>query len=363
MADKAASGMIRQRAGQEEQDQQDDRHHHQERQLAATAGAVDDLRLRGAAVDDEGAGQAGANIGQGQTDQVGVLAETLAVARGIGAGGRRALRQDDHEHRKGRRNQGRDDGASSSRPWADPGVADHSERLRPHALACRSPNAQLATRAPIAAIKAPGIFFETFLRPTMTTSTAERDHQLVAVDLSELLKVVPELPQRAVAAPLQAQHAGDLPQRDLNADPGQEPDQHGAREEVGQESQAHDARQNQENRGHQRQHAGQRQVLHPSRSDAIPTRPAARMAAVAESAPTTRCREEPNNGEQRRGDEHGVETGDHRRAGDLGVAHHLWDGDCGKRDTGKDFSRDPSGRDRQHPLQDGEADGRGVIVC
>ncbi len=29
-------------------------------------------------------------------------------------------------------------------------------------------------------------------------------------------------------------------------------------------------------------------------TEAIPTRPAARMAAVAESAPTTRCREEPN---------------------------------------------------------------------
>ena len=80
----------------------------------------------------------------------------------------------------------------------------------------------------------------------------ERDRQLVAVDLSELLKVVPELPQRTVAAPIQAQHAGDLPQSHLNADPGQEPDQHGAREEVGQESQAHEARQNQENRGHQR---------------------------------------------------------------------------------------------------------------
>ena len=96
---------------------------------------------------------------------------------------------------------------------------------------------------------------------------------------------------------------------------------------------------------------------------AIPTRALARIAAVAESAPTTRCREEPNNGEQRRGDEHRVETGDHRRAGDLGVAHHLWDGNCGKRDTGKDFGRDLSGRDRQHPLQDREADGRGMIVC
>jgi hypothetical protein len=76
-----------------------------------------------------------------------------------------------------------------------------------------------------------------------------------------LLQGVPKLPERAVAAPLQAEHAADLPQRDLNADSGQEPDQHGSREKIGQESQAHDARQNQESRGHQRQHAGQRQVL------------------------------------------------------------------------------------------------------
>jgi hypothetical protein len=87
------------------------------------------------------------------------------------------------------------------------------------------------------------------------------------------------------------------------------------------------------------------------------------MAAVAESATTTRCREEPNRANSAGGDQHGVETGDHRRAGDLRVAHHLRDGDGGQRDTGKDFSRDLSGRDRQQPLQDGEADGRGVIVC
>ena len=64
-----------------------------------------------------------------------------------------------------------------------------------------------------------------------------------------------------MAAPLQAEHAADLPQRDLDADPGQESDQHRAREEVSQKAQAQDAGQNQEDAGHQRQHAGQRQVL------------------------------------------------------------------------------------------------------
>ncbi|MGA9964507.1 MAG: hypothetical protein WBQ10_04820 [Terriglobales bacterium] len=63
------------------------------------------------------------------------------------------------------------------------------------------------------------------------------------------------------------------------------------------------------------------------------------------------------------GDGHGIETRNHWRPGDLGIAHHLWDRDCGKRDTGNDFSRDPSGCDWQHPLKDGEAHERGVIVC
>ncbi len=77
--------------------------------MAAAAGVVDDLRLGGAAVDDEGAGETGANIGQSQPDQVGVLAEILVVARGKGAGGRGALCQDDDEHRERRWNQRRHD--------------------------------------------------------------------------------------------------------------------------------------------------------------------------------------------------------------------------------------------------------------
>ena len=65
------------------------------------AGAVDHLGLGRAAVHDEGPGQAGADVGQPQADEVGVLAEPLVVAGSVGARGGRALGQDDHEHHKG----------------------------------------------------------------------------------------------------------------------------------------------------------------------------------------------------------------------------------------------------------------------
>ena len=62
-------------------------------------------------------------------------------------------------------------------------------------------------------------------------------------------------------AALQAEHARDLTQRDLYADPGQETDQHGARQEVCQESQANYACDNQKPRGYEGEHCGQRDIL------------------------------------------------------------------------------------------------------
>ena len=50
-----------------------------------------------------------------------------------------------------------------------------------------------------------------------------------------------------------------------------------------------------------------------------------KMAAVAESAATTRWREEPKTRERNQRQQHGVESGDDGRAGDAGVAEHLRD--------------------------------------
>jgi hypothetical protein len=53
-----------------------------------------------------------------------------------------------------------------------------------------------------------------------------------------------------------------------------------------------------------------------------PAMPAYMIAAVAESAPTTRCFDEPKSAKGDR-DQDRVEAGDHRHARDLRVAHHL----------------------------------------
>jgi hypothetical protein len=50
--------------------------------------------------------------------------------------------------------------------------------------------------------------------------------------------------------------------------------------------------------------------------------------------------QESEHGEHCRGDQQGAETSDHRSARDFGaVAHCFWNGDCGKRYAGKDFSQ------------------------
>ncbi len=62
----------------------------------------------------------------------------------------------------------------------------------------------------------------------------------------------------------------------------------------------------------------------------------------------------PQEGEQRDGDEDGVEAGNDRHARDLGVAHHLGDGQRGERHTSDDVHGDPRPVDREDPLHDGE---------
>ena len=88
------------------------------------------------------------------------------------------------------------------------------------------------------------------------------------------------------------QHVGELPGSDLDADAGQESDQDGAGQEVRQEAEPGQP-------GQQQQPAASRAASPASRTyrgepvAASPARAALSMAAVAESAPTTRWRDEP----------------------------------------------------------------------
>ena len=70
---------VGQRPGEQEQHDEDHRDGRELRELAASTGAVDHLRLGRAAVDDERAGERGGHVGGAQAHQVGVLAERLLV--------------------------------------------------------------------------------------------------------------------------------------------------------------------------------------------------------------------------------------------------------------------------------------------
>ena len=84
------------------EEQQDDRHARggrELRHLALAARAVDHRRLRRAAVHDERAGDAGRQARRAEAHEVDVLVEAVAELRGVGPGGRGALREDDDEDR------------------------------------------------------------------------------------------------------------------------------------------------------------------------------------------------------------------------------------------------------------------------
>ena len=78
-------GHVLQRGGQEEQHDGDDDTGGELGDLAATAGPVHHLGLGGAAVDQEGAAQAGGHVGGAETDQVDVLGEAVGAPRCAGA--------------------------------------------------------------------------------------------------------------------------------------------------------------------------------------------------------------------------------------------------------------------------------------
>jgi hypothetical protein len=223
-ADRNGLGHVGQRGGQE-QHQQHDRRGHQERKLGAPVGAVDHLGLGGAAVDDKSAGNAGADVGEPEPDEIGVLAETLVVAGRIGAGRGRTLSQDDHEHGKGDRYQAADQlPAPRNLRQSDMGrsTGDTSQHVQvPAQIQCPAER-----NGADDGDQRPGDLLREPLRADDDPQYRDRDGQGMEIDLLELVQVGPDLAQGAVPARGEAEHPGDLPERDLHADPGQEAHQH-----------------------------------------------------------------------------------------------------------------------------------------
>jgi len=135
----------------------------------------------------------------------------------------------------------------------------------------------------------------------------------------------------------------------LDADAGQEPDQHGAGQEVGQEAEPGQP-------GDQQQHAGQ-QGRQPGQPD---------VPLGAHCRETGECGGEDDRGRGIRGhhevpgraedgvyrhrEEHRVEAGHQRHPGDLGVPEDLGDADGGQRKAGQRIGGYPGSFDGQYPL-------------
>ena len=218
---------------------------------------------------------------------------------------------------------------------------------------------QLAVIAPITAMSAPGtcgaMRFVTRIvssTPTVTREGGPADVADVAQRRRELAEgsgeIVPG--DRVAGRGVDAEHPADLTARHLDADTGQEADEDRARQEVGEESEPDDACQQQHGGGDEGEQSCQRNVL---------IRPRGRHAGEAGSHDRGRRRVSPDDEVPRRSehceDEHRqqdrVEPGDDRHAGDVGVAHHLGDGERGEREASEHLRRNPLPVEREQSLE------------
>ena len=283
---------VGQRPGEQEQDDQDDRGGRELGQLAAPARAVDHLGLGRAAVDDEGAGERGGHVGGAQADQVGVLAERLLVLRGVGARGRRALGEDDDEHRR--------------RGAEQRGGVVPAERGQPEVRQPARDGAEHGHAVP-GQVRGPAHDDRGDHRDQRPGNLAvdpaggQHDHD----DPGRHRQISPRAPAGARAAMSRSlvrvllpggshpEHVGELAGSHLDTDAGEESDQDGAGQEIRQEPEPGQPGQQQQPAGEQGREPGQPDVSAADPATASPVSAAARMAAVAESAPTTRWRDEP----------------------------------------------------------------------
>ena len=216
----------------------------------------------------------------------------------------------------------------------------------------------------ITAITAPGILRLMSLQPTMMTSVP-RANSTVHRFASATCVMVYHCCSNQLPLPFgMPSMLGDLPRQHLDADAGEEADQHRGAEEVAEEAEPQQAREDQQHTADQcdqarpgdplgriRREPGDAETGEPRGQD----RRRRGVGTDHEQARRTEQREQ-----QRREDDR-VQARDHRRLRDRGVAHHLGDGDRGEGHTGDQISGQPARLVLAHPLRDDFGD-RGHAV-
>ncbi|KFB73499.1 MAG: hypothetical protein AW09_001243 [Candidatus Accumulibacter phosphatis] len=171
-----------------------------------------------------------------------------------------------------------------------------------------------------------------FLRDALAADD-DRQHgkcyrERIGIGFPDQPQVVHDLHERVVTDAGQTQQTGNLEQRHLHADSGQKAGEDGAREKIGEETEAHHPGKKHQGRCHQCEQAAQGEPLAGSLH---------RHAGQTGGDHRRRCRistdrempRRPENGEQAHREENGVQAGDHRRADDLGVTHGPRNRECG----------------------------------
>ncbi len=224
---------VLQRLRQEEEDDRDDEGGRQLRHLRSTLGLVDHLGLGWAAVDDEGARQAGCQVGSAETDEIVVLDEPLLVLDGIGPRRRGTLGEDDEKHRdRGGDQPGRVTPGNSLREADVRQTARHVPERR-HAVRAQIEDPAHRDRS-YDGHETAWYRLDPALEHDQDRQHGQRHGKGRTRHLTELLQRVPELdhgpagPARVDLGGGDAEHAGKLTHRDLDADACQKADEHGA---------------------------------------------------------------------------------------------------------------------------------------
>ena len=212
--------------------------------------------------------------------------------------------------------------------------------------------AQLTTIATITAISRPGIRRLIQAGHDHDHDDRDRDRHVGPVHVRERADGVHELGQGLPARGGDPEHVGQLPDRYLDADAGQEPDQHGTGQEVGQEAEPGQPGREQHPAGQQGRQPGQPDVPLRARR-----RQTGERGGEYDRGRGIRGHHEvagrTEDGVRRHRQEHRVQAGDQGHPGDLGVAENRGDAEGGEREAGQHLGGYPGSLDGQYPLQHG----------
>ena len=242
--------------------------------------------------------------------------------------------------------------AGSPKLGRPPGTGPTTATPRPARSAAR-----LTAIATITAISAPGISGPGILRVTARRKhdqdDPDRHRHVCPTEVRERAQRVQEPGRCLFARRGHPEHVGKLPGRHLDADAGQEPDQHGAGQEVRQEPEPGQPGEQQHRPGQQGREPGQLDVAWRPGHRETGQRGGEddRGRGVRGHHQVARRSEDGEHGHRQ---QHRVQAGHHRHPGDLRVAEDLGDAQGGQRQAGEHIGGYLGPVDRQQPPHRGQ---------